>query len=330
MPRKSKGARLYLDRERGQWAIRDGQSFVRTGCAESDNEGAEKALAEYIASKYKPAAVASPAIADVLLVYAKERLPKTKAAGKAAHNISNLTPFWGKKRADDVNAENCEAYAKDRPASAARRDLEVLRAALFYWHANKKQLARAPQVVLPDKSDPRERWLTQEEARRLRKAAMRHKHLYRFVILGLKTGSRSEVLFNLTWDQIDLRSGVMTRKSAGETVAANKRKPPVRLGRSLVRLMKRWKKADGKIKHVVHYDGEPIQKLRRSWAAAVADAGLDDEVTPHTLRHTRATWLMQKGIDPWEASGHLGMSLRTLENVYGKHHPDFQSNASEV
>lgn len=329
MPRKSKGARLYLDRERGQWAIRDGKSFVRTGCAESDNEGAEKALEQYLASKYKPAAVPSPSIADVLLIYAKERLPKTKAAAKAAHNISNLTPFWGKKRADDVNSDNCEAYAKDRPASAARRDLEVLRAALLYWHKNKKQLAHAPQVVLPDKSEPRERWLTQEEARRLRKAAMKHQHLYRFVILGLKTGSRSEVLFNLKWDQVDLRSGVMTRKSAGETEAANKRKPPVKLGRAVVRLMKRWKKKDGKIKHVIHYDGEPIKKLRRSWDAACIEAKLED-VSPHTLRHTRATWLMQNAIDPWEASGHLGMSLRTLENTYGKHHPDFQSNASEV
>lgn len=329
MPRKSKGPRLYLDRERKQWAIRDGSSFIRTSCAEPDNEGAEKALSEYIASKYRPAAVPSPAIADVLLIYAKERLPKTKAADRAAHNISNLTPFWGKKRANDVNAENCEAYAKDRPASAARRDLEVLRAALFYWHENKMQLARTPQVVLPDKSEPRERWLTEEEAHRLRKAAMKHQHLYRFVILGLKTGSRSEVLFNLKWDQIDLRSGVMTRKAAGETEAANKRKPPVKLGRSVVRLMKRWKKRDGKIKHVIHYEGQPIKKLRRSWNAACIDAKLED-VSPHTLRHTRATWLMQHGIDPWEASGHLGMSLRTLENTYGKHHPDFQSKASEV
>lgn len=329
MPRKAKGPRLYLDRERKQWAIRDGQSFVRTSCAESDNEGAEKKLAEYIASKYEPAPTPSPVIADVLLIYAKERLPKTKAADRAAHNISNLTPFWGKKRASDVNSDNCEAYAKDRSPAAARRDLEVLRAALFYWNKNKEQLARQPQIVLPDKNDPRERWLTQEEARRLRKAAMKHQHLYRFVILGLKTGSRSEVLFNLTWSQIDLSSGIMTRKSAGETVAANKRKPPVKLGRSVVRLMKRWKKKDGKIKHVIHYDGQPIKKLRRSWDAACVDAKLEG-VSPHTLRHTRATWLMQKGIDPWEASGHLGMSLRTLENTYGKHHPDFQSNASEV
>jgi len=329
MPRQSKGARLYLDRERGQWAIRDGQGFIRTGCAESDHADAEKKLAEYIARKYKPVLTASPSIADVLLIYAKERLPKTKAADKAAHNISNLTPFWGKKRAADVNAENCEAYSKSRPASAARRDLEVLRAALFYWHEKKEPLARAPQIVLPDKSEPRERWLTEEEAHRLRRAAMKHEHLYRFVILALKTGSRSAVLFNLKWEQVDLRSGVLTRKAAGETEAANKRKPPVKLGRAVVRLMKRWKKRDGKIKHVIHYDGQPIQKLRRSWDSACLEAGLED-VSPHTLRHTRATWLMQKGIDPWEASGHLGMSLRTLENTYGKHHPDFQSKASEV
>lgn len=329
MPRKSKGARLYLDRERGQWAIRDGESFVRTGCVESDHANAEKKLSDYIAEKYKPVFVASPAIADILLIYAKERLPKTKAAAKAAHNISNLTPFWGKLRSDDVNADNCEAYAKDRPPAAARRDLEVLRAALFYWHEKKKQLSVAPQVVLPEKSQPRERWLTEDEAHRLRKAAMKHQHLYRFVILALKTGSRSAVIFNLTWDQVDLRSGVLTRKAPGETEAANKRKPPVRLGRAVVRLLRRWKAKDGKIKHVIHYDGVPIKKLRRSWETACAEAKLKD-VSPHTLRHTRATWLMQAGIDPWEASGHLGMSLRTLENTYGKHHPDFQSKASEV
>jgi integrase len=329
MPRKAKGPRLYLDRERKQWAIRDGSSFVRTGCAERDNASAEKKLAEYIAAKYRPAASASPLIADVLLVYAREHLPTTRAADKAAHNISNLTPFWGKKRADQVNSENCRAYAKDRPASAARRDLEVLRASLRYWNRHKEPLSRIPAVVLPEKSQPRERWLTQEEAKRLRRAAMAYPHLYRFVILGLKTGSRSGVLLGLRWDQIDLRRGVMSRKAAGETEAANKRKPPVRLGAAVVRLLRRWKARDGKIKHVVHYDGVPIKKLRRSWETACQAAGIED-ASPHTLRHTRATWLMQAGVDPWEAAGHLGMSLRVLENTYGKHSPDFQSRAAEV
>ena len=52
-----------------------------------------------------------------------------------------------------------------------------------------------------------------------------------------------------------------------------------------------------------------------SWSKVLEIAGLDDsegKVTPHIMRHTRATWLMQAGIDPWEAAGHLGMNVQTL------------------
>lgn len=48
-----------------------------------------------------------------------------------------------------------------------------------------------------------------------------------------------------------------------------------------------------------------------------------------TLRHTAATWLMQRGADPWQAAGYLGMSLEVLLNTYGHHHPDYLSDAVE-
>jgi integrase len=41
-------------------------------------------------------------------------------------------------------------------------------------------------------------------------------------------------------------------------------------------------------------------------------------------RHTAATWLMQAGVDAFEAAGYLGMSVETLLEVYGHHHPAFQ------
>jgi integrase len=69
---------------------------------------------------------------------------------------------------------------------------------------------------------------------------------------------------------------------------------------------------------------------KASWATVRVAAKLEPDVTPHTLRHTRATWLMQAGIDLWEAAGSLGMSLRVLETVYRKHSPDYQANAAEV
>jgi integrase len=78
----------------------------------------------------------------------------------------------------------------------------------------------------------------------------------------------------------------------------------------------------------VHWDGKRVQKFRHAWATAIKKAGI--ECTPHTLRHTRATWLMQNGVDVWEASGHLGMSLQTLMRDYAKHSPNFQKRAAEV
>jgi integrase len=53
-------------------------------------------------------------------------------------------------------------------------------------------------------------------------------------------------------------------------------------------------------------------------------------VTPHTLRHTCATWLMQAGVPKWEAAGFLAMSMDTLERVYGHHHPDHYSEAANA
>ena len=78
------------------------------------------------------------------------------------------------------------------------------------------------------------------------------------------------------------------------------------------------------VPHVVHYQGSEVAKLRRSWATARAAAGLADDVIPHTPRHTAATWLMQHGVNLWEAAGYLGMTVQTLEDIYGHHHPDHQ------
>ena len=51
---------------------------------------------------------------------------------------------------------------------------------------------------------------------------------------------------------------------------------------------------------------------------------------PHVVRHTAATWLMQAGVDTFEAAGYLGMSVETLLKVYGHHHPAFQEKAARA
>jgi integrase len=198
-----------------------------------------------------------------------------------------------------------------------------------------------------------ERWCdltTGQEHHRWRRDHNRiQRHAARFIILGLGTGNRPGVTTAVRWSpsssvgHVDVGRGVIHRRGLVE-VQTNKRKPPARLGRKLLGHLRRWQRIDaaaceklraaggdeGKFETVVHYEGDPVLKIRRSWASAVELAGLGPEVTPHILRHTRATWLMQNAVDPWEAAGQLGMTVQVLEKVYGHHHPDFQRRAAEV
>jgi integrase len=72
---------------------------------------------------------------------------------------------------------------------------------------------------------------------------------------------------------------------------------------------------------VIEWQGAPIKRISKAFKRACLDAGLGDDVTPHTLRHTAVTWAMQGGADLWEAAGFFGISVETLERVYGHHRP---------
>lgn len=95
--------------------------------------------------------------------------------------------------------------------------------------------------------------------------------------------------------------------------------------------MRQWKDRKLIVDHFVEWNGEGVASVKNGFARAVEVAKLstkDGNVTPHALRHTAATWLMQRGTEIWEAAGYLGMSEQTLRTVYGHHHPDFQRKAA--
>jgi integrase len=319
---------LWLDAKRQQWVIRDGPAFIRTGRARDDAIGAEKELGDYIAAKYQPARSPTPMIADVLLAYARDVVPHTRTARNTAYIIGALTRFWGTLRIEDVTAKNCRAYAAQKTQAAARSHLEKLAAAIKHWHREYGPLAFMPELTMPAKVAPRERWLTRPEAARLLRAAKMTEHMKRFILISLYTGTRSGAVLDLKWDWIDLESGIMRRMAPGSVGAANKRRPPVRLGTKLLGFLRRWKRDGAEI--VVHYDGRKVADPHTAWARACRLAKLDD-LRKHDLRHTRATWLMQSGkVTVWEAAGALGMTVRTLESVYGHHHPDWQKGTASV
>jgi integrase len=322
----SKGPRLYRDPQRGTYTIRDGNHSVRTGT--SDAAEAERLLASYIGQKHapEPGRERDPQIAEVIAVYAKEVAPRCARPMSVKSELMALLDYWGDRRVSDITSRACRGFKSGR----GRRDLETLRAAVRYWHKEYGPLTSVPVVTLPPKPAPRERWLTRSEAARLLWASRRTEHLKRFVLLGLSTGTRAGALFGLKWSWIE--NGVMRRRAPGEREKRNKRTPPVRLSKRLQAFLRRWHAKDGSPADgfVVHVDGRPLTHVRRAWASALADAKLGRDVIPHTMRHSRATWLMQRGVPIWEASAALGMTPTMLQEVYGHHHPDFQKEAAEI
>jgi integrase len=134
----------------------------------------------------------------------------------------------------------------------------------------------------------------------------------------------------MRWDQIDIIGKTMHRTAAGKAQDKKKRAPPVRLGRRILAHLQRWQRIDGPhMKHVCHFEGREIYDPHTAWKKTLKASGLKN-VTRHTLRHTRATWLLQAGVPIWEAAGYLGMSSATLERVYGHHSPSHQDRAANV
>jgi integrase len=181
-------------------------------------------------------------------------------------------------------------------------------------------------------------------------------HIRRFVLIGLYTGTRPGVLPKLLWEEaatqawVDLDDGAIYRRGKREREHRNKRRPMVKLPPRLLAHMRRWKRLDDEasaraaeaakkagepppepLTTVLHHGGSPIaSKVRTGWESCVRDAGLPAEVSPHWLRHTAATWLMEAGVDMWDAAGYLGMTAQVLGDTYAHHRPDHQAKARKA
>jgi hypothetical protein len=321
MPRSAKGARLWLEPEerdtdgklvrRAAWVIRDGKNKIRTGCARADREGAEQALAEYIARKYQvprdrgrhPSQIL---VLDVLNIYLIDKAPKHSDPTITKARVMTLAAWWGDKTLADVNGTTCREYVTYRTsqprraakpdvtgnparmvtAAGARRELEDLRSAINH-HRTEGLCSEFVGVALPDKSDPKEDWLTRSEAARLIWAAWRYRetqnfmatdrhtlrHVARFMLVGFYTGTRHGAICSAALTpavgrgHVDTDSGVFHRHRQGAR-RTNKRQPPVKLPPRLLAHLRRWKRL-GIARHaVVEWNGKPVASVRKSFAAA--------------------------------------------------------------
>lgn len=337
MSRRNNGPRLHWLTKRQTWYIvwsENGRSKQHSTGTQIRGE-AEIKLAEWLRGRQlnnEPKEPRKILITDILTDYIDDRGARVKDSERLVYAIVPLIKFWQGKTVNDITRQSCDAYTnfRNRAAGTIRRELGTLRAAINHA-VGERRLIIGVKVHLPPKPPSKERFLTKSEAALLLKASLKapkaSQYLSLFILIALHTGQRKEAVLSLRWHQIDFQSRMIQWNPEGRQ-QTNKKRPRSRIPSKLVRHLKHAQLRGSDLGHVIHIDGKRIKDLKKSFKEACDQAGLEG-VTPHTLRHTRATWGMQAGTPIWELAQFLGMSVQTLERVYAHHHPEYQKLAAE-
>ena len=321
---------------------KDGKQIRKTD-ATWTREYAEKAMAAALLDLTQPAtAPASPVVTFKAMTerYLKEKEAAKKKSIRADRAIvGKLLAFFGADTPlTDITGPRIAEYRLMRQTAISERtkrelghgsinrELSIMRA-LMNMAASEDFgfIKQAPKVKLLKEPQGRLRYLNQDEATRLleecRKAAeypnvgQRSPGLYPFAVIALSSGMRKNEILNLTWADVDLSRGVFkleltkagTRREVQMTLAAYRvvaelpRKGPRLFGRS----------------------------IRTAWEGAVERAGIKN-FRLHDMRHTAASWLVQKGRSLKEVSELLGHSSVTMSQRYAHLGPEHLKAAISV
>jgi integrase/recombinase XerC len=152
------------------------------------------------------------------------------------------------------------------------------------------------------------------------------------------TGMRVSELCRLDMDDVDFLGEVLRLRGKGR----KERLAPI--GSYAVRAINAYLDARRVHSHVAAFEVKPLflnrhgrrlnqRSVRRKLAKYLAEAGLDPSVSPHTLRHSFATHMLNRGADlraVQELLGHRSLSttqiythvtMRRMKDVYDLAHP---------
>lgn len=261
---------------------------------------------------------------DAVLSYYLDHHDHSVARSTARHLLS-LADLW----ATDLTQQVIRSHIKQRQTAGAadgtiNKELVMLSAAINLYNLDHGTEIGNPTKGLKLKEpEGRLRWLTRDEYARLLKHS--DGHLLDFVVLGVMTGMRKGELLCLRWDRVSMSRRSVTLE-ATDTKSGKKRTIPLN-DDAMAALMRRQ---DSRRNEFVFGTNQGhLTDVKRSFATACKHAGLDD-VSPHTLRHTAASWMVIAGVPLYEVSKVLGHSSIAVTGRYAHLAPENLRSAVDV
>lgn len=275
--------------------------------------------------------------------YKRDRMPDMAYPQRPDQAWRSLGPVFGHLSADAITPDVVKKYeaARKRKGSAVgtiRRDLVVLSAVLNHAYSLKK-LTHKPHVPLPQGGKRREQWLTPDQVTHMiatakMESTMNKKAptwLHPFVVLAAYTGQRRTAILNLTWEQVDFQNGTINFEESSDPLRHRRKgrgfvPMAPELEACLLNILPLGKPRTGRI---FSSDMFPTS-FDYHWKKFITKAGLPAGTTPHVIRHSTATNLVQSGTSIIETAKILGHKNSAItEKTYVKFTPKFLRPAIE-
>jgi integrase len=146
------------------------------------------------------------------------------------------------------------------------------------------------------------------------------------VLVSIMTGLRRGELLALRWSDIDLTHRIVTVRDESAKTSKMRHIP---INDDLFRVLKAWQTLADTTYVFAGSTGEPLTEVKTAWASVLKAAKIEN-FRWHDLRHTFASWLVQRGIDlnvVRELMGHASIQM-TLR--YAHLAPDNKARAVSV
>lgn len=239
---------------------------------------------------------------------------------KAKHRQlrQHLVPFFGDRPLSQITSFEIERYKKERSNTGAapgtvNRELAVvshlLNKALEWLWIN----ALAVKIKPYKEAGGRIIYLTIEQCRALEEAASQdqNENVHAFVMVALRTGMRHSEILAIRRENVDSERHVIWIPKA----KAGAREQPITddLADYLERRLEMLPPGCPWVFPSPGSRTGHVHTIRKAFRRSATRAGLDpDQITPHVLRHTVVTHLVQSGVDlptVQRISGHKTLSM---------------------
>jgi len=246
-----------------------------------------------------------------------------RAKGRLKHHIE---PYIGDVALAALTRPECRemhAKASKRAKIEANRALELLHASVEW--ALSDGLVRAVDLnegenparrIRKNPEKPRREWVRPDELPALMRAidAEDNPWMRAFFRMAFYTGARKGELLGLTWDNVDLKNGVVRFLDT-----KNKTDHEVPLAPDAVAVLRDLPRMVGNpYVFCGRRAGQPINHPYKAWQRILDEAGIERRITLHDIRRTVGSMLATQGVSTQQIGKLLNHKSHVTAQVYAE------------